>query len=126
MDEFNLDNFVSLEGLIARARNIIWDSMPYARGALHSLEERSKEDDVYISFYDYILEVVTEVLDPAVESGAWNVVEAFYEMCEALLGLGSSMLGETIEDLVVKDLVGYRPELMRWAGPLLRGLVEAY
>ncbi|GAA2315993.1 hypothetical protein GCM10010149_80030 [Nonomuraea roseoviolacea subsp. roseoviolacea] len=126
MGEFNLDDFTSLEELVARARNIIWDSMPCAREALSALEEKSREDEVNISLYGYILEVLTEVLDPAVENGMWDVVKAFYELCEALLGLDSSMLEETIEDLVVKDLAGYRPELMRWAGPRLRNMVEAY
>jgi hypothetical protein len=126
MDRFNIDKFVSLDELIARTREIVLSSMPCARDAVGILESRSREDGLDVSIFDYILEVESEVLDPAIESGEWKIVEAFYGMCEVLLGMGSDIVGEAIESLVVKGLVGRRSELLPWAGPLLRELVDDY
>ncbi|MEV4841545.1 hypothetical protein AB0K05_44085 [Nonomuraea sp. NPDC049486] len=126
MDKFNLDDFVSLEELIERAREIIWKAMPTAREPIKALEAQAEEDGMSVGLFDYLLEIVAEVFEPAVEEDNKEVIEAFFGMCEGLLGLNSSLLEENVDDLVAKVLIRHHPTLISQSGLRLQELIATH
>ncbi|GGP02311.1 hypothetical protein LDL08_38630 [Nonomuraea glycinis] len=124
MDEFDLDHFVSLEELMGRGREFIWTTLPYAREVVRKLEAEYMEDGLYVSTFEYLLEIMVEVFDPAVENAEEEILDAFFEMCEGLLALHSGLIEEHVEGFVAKGLVVRHPDLIARNGPRLMRLIS--
>ncbi|GAA2213734.1 hypothetical protein GCM10009850_091970 [Nonomuraea monospora] len=126
MNEFDLDESVSLEELIRRTRKILW-KIPSARRFIQALEvEAEQEGETYVSMFEYLLEVVAEVFMPAVEDDDKDVIGSFLGICEELLGMNSSLLRESVDDLVAKLLIRDHPYLIPQSGPQLQELIATH
>lgn len=126
MNDFDLNEFVSLEEQILRTREILW-KMPSARRFIQELDaEAEQAGETYISMFDYLLEVVAEVFMPAVEDDDEDVINSFLGICEELLSMNSSLLRESVDDLVAKLLIRDYPHLIPQSGPQLRKLIVTH
>jgi hypothetical protein len=70
---------------------VLWTTLPYAREAIRKLEEEYMEDGLHIGIFEYLLEIMVEVFDTAVENAKEECLDAFFEMCEGLLVLHSGL-----------------------------------
>ncbi|MBE1586696.1 hypothetical protein ACFPOI_51035 [Nonomuraea angiospora] len=127
MNGFDLDEFVSLEELIRRTREILW-KMPSARRFIQALEAEAAQDgETYVSMFEYLLEVVAEVFMPAVEEDDdKDVIRSFLGICEELLSMNSSLLRESVDDLVAKLLIRDYPHLISQSGLQLQKLIATH
>jgi hypothetical protein len=123
MDEFDLDYLVSLEELMARGRNVIWTMLPDEREAIQKLDAEYAEDGLHVSTFEYLLEIIVEVFEPAIKNRQEEILIAFFEMCEGLLSLHSGLIEDHVENFVVKNIVVYHPDLMVRCGPQLMKLI---
>ncbi|MEV6032822.1 hypothetical protein AB0L65_16810 [Nonomuraea sp. NPDC052116] len=127
MNDFDRDEFVSLEEQIRRTREILW-KMPSARRFIQALDAEAEQDgETYISMFEYLLEIVAEVFMPAVEENDdKDVIRSFLDICEELLSMNSSLLGENVDDLVAKLLIRHYPHLISQSGPQLQELIATH
>ncbi|GAA3698347.1 hypothetical protein GCM10022224_075430 [Nonomuraea antimicrobica] len=127
MNDFDRDEFVSLEEQIRRTREILW-KMPSARRFIQALDAEAEQDgETYISMFEYLLEVVAEVFMPAVEEDDdKDVIKSFLNICEELLSMNSGLLRESVDDLVAKLLIQDYPHLIPQSGPQLKKLIATH
>ncbi|MEW1844361.1 hypothetical protein AB0392_40995 [Nonomuraea angiospora] len=127
MNDFDRDEFVSLEEQIRRTREILW-KMPSARRFIQALDAEAEQDgETYVSMFEYLLEVVSEVFMPAVEEDDdKDVIRCFLGICEELLSMNSSLLRESVDDLVAKLLIRDYPHLISQSGPQLQKLIATH